>query len=201
MYDFHLHRQLRSTIQGYGIDVSRESDELFLARALANASTIHELFSSLYQNHPKKDECFGELLNTITKAHANRRRDLRQRDFEKMMQPIPWFTSNTLAGMSLYVDRFCGDLKALPSKLPYLQNLGVNLLHLMPLFESPEGESDGGYAVSDFRKVDSKFGTLQDLQSVQQRMQKEGMYLMLDIVFNHTSHRHEWALRAKSGES
>ncbi|WP_332913241.1 alpha-amylase family glycosyl hydrolase [Algoriphagus boritolerans] len=61
--------------------------------------------------------------------------------------------------MSLYVDRFAGDLKSMPEKLGYLDNLGVNFLHLMPIFESPAGESDGGYAVSDFRKVDERFGT------------------------------------------
>lgn len=200
MYNFHLHRQVRSTIDNFNINISRESDELFLARALANASAIEELFFSLYQDHLNNEACFQQLLNTLGQAHAARRQDLRQRDFEKMAQPAPWFTSNGLAGMSLYVDRFCGDLKTLPSKFPYLQNLGINVLHLMPLFQSPEGESDGGYAVSDFRKVDAKFGTLEDLQAVQGQMQREGMYLMLDIVFNHTSHLHEWAMRAKGGD-
>jgi amylosucrase len=102
--------------------------------------------------------------------------------------------------MSLYVDRFCGDLQSLPGKLPYLKDLGVNLLHLMPLFQSPEGESDGGYAVSDFRQVDARFGTLDDLVIVQQKMAEEGAHLMLDIVFNHTSHLHQWAQKAKGGD-
>ncbi len=66
--------------------------------------------------------------------------------------------------MSLYVDRFCGSLQNLESKLDYFSELGVNLLHLMPLFESPEGESDGGYAVSDFRKVNQKFGNIEDVR-------------------------------------
>ncbi len=200
MYNFLLHRQVRSTITDYNINISRESDELFLARALANVATIKNLFSSLYQNHPNSDNCFGQLLNTLAEAHALRRQDLRQRDFEKAQQRSAWFASNELAGMSLYVDRFCGDLKTLPSTFFYLQNLGVNLLHLMPLFQSPPGENDGGYAVSDFRTVDAKFGTLEDLQTVQRTMQNEGMYLMLDIVFNHTSHLHEWAMKAKAGD-
>lgn len=201
MYNFHLHRQVRSTAEEHSISLSRESDELFIARFLANVSTIDELFSLLYRHHPKGPACFQQLLATLAQAHVARRQDLRQRDFEKLQQALPWFTSNELAGMSLYVDLFCGDLKTLPSKFPYLQNLGVNLLHLMPLFQSPEGQSDGGYAVSDFRKVDAKFGTLDDLEAVQKRMQAEGMYLMLDIVFNHTSHRHEWAMKAKAGDA
>ena len=88
----------------------------------------------------------------------------------------------------------CGD------KLSYFKKLGVNFLHLMPVFESPEGESDGGYAVSDFRKVDERFGTLDDLKTVQQKMSEEDMYLMIDIVLNHTSHHHEWAEKAKQGD-
>ena len=200
MYHFDLHRQVRSAADNFGIDLSRESDELFFARAIANIRGIDELFSSLYSNHPAKDEHFTALLHTIAKAHAARRQDLRQRDFEKMRQPSPWFTSNALAGMSLYVDRFCGDLKTLPQKFDYLQSLGINVLHLMPLFQSPEAESDGGYAVSDFRVVDKKFGTLEELLHVQKKLQGDGMYLMLDIVFNHTSDRHEWAMKAKGGD-
>jgi amylosucrase len=183
-----------------GIDMARESDELFYARALSNISDIHRLFTALYGQHPKGYAFFGPLLQTITTAHAERRQDLRQRDWEKTGLKQAWFTGNSLAGMSLYVDRFCGDLKTLPEKLPYLQKLGVNLLHLMPLFKSPAGESDGGYAVSDFRVVDARFGTLEDLIALQRRMAAEDMYLMLDIVFNHTSHYHEWAERAKKGE-
>ncbi len=59
---------------------------------------------------------------------------------------------------------FAATLQTLNEKLDYFKELGVNLLHLMPLFESPQGESDGGYAVSDFRKVDERFGTLNDLK-------------------------------------
>lgn len=70
----------------------------------------------------------------------------------------------------------------------------------MPLFQSPEGESDGGYAVSDFRKIDPRFGTLNEFEILQEKMQAAGMYLMIDIVLNHTSHHHEWAQKAKAGE-
>lgn len=200
MYNFSLHRQIRSTINNFNVNLSRESDELFFARFLANASRIKELFERLYGAHPQHEAYFQNLLNTITEAHTGRRQDLRQKDVVKMQSAAPWFTGNELAGMSLYVDRFCGDLKSLPSTFGYLKNLGVNLLHLMPLFQSPEGENDGGYAVSDFRKVDKKFGTLDDLIAVQKALSDEGMHLMLDIVFNHTSHLHEWAVKARSGD-
>ena len=101
--------------------------------------------------------------------------------------------------MSLYVDRFAGTLKDMPAKLDYLEELGVNFLHLMPLMESPADASDGGYAVSDFRKIDVRLGTMDDLRTLQSTMQERGMYLMLDIVFNHTSDRHTWAQQARQG--
>ena len=183
-----------------GVDLHRESDELFYARALANVADVQQLFLQLYSGHPEAAGFFQQLLNVIIRAHAARRQHLRQKDWEKAQGESAWFTTNELVGMSLYVDRFCGNLESLPGKLPYLKELGVNLLHLMPLFQSPEGESDGGYAVSDFRKVDSRFGTLDDLVAVQNNLAEEKMHLMLDIVFNHTSHLHEWAQKAKGGD-
>jgi amylosucrase len=71
----------------------------------------------------------------------------------------------------------------------------------MPVFESPAGESDGGYAVSNFRKVDKRFGTNADLNALIKKMNDQNMYLMLDIVLNHTSHHHEWAQKAKAGDA
>ena len=103
--------------------------------------------------------------------------------------------------MSLYVDRFCGNLQNLTTKLDYLEKLGVNFLHLMPIFESPGNESDGGYAVSDFRKIDARFGDLDDLHLVQESMRRKNMYLMMDIVLNHTSRKHEWAIKAREGDN
>jgi amylosucrase len=120
--------------------------------------------------------------------------------FNSRKKQTDWFLSNELVGMSLYVDRFCGTLKAMPEKLNYLVNLGVNLLHLMPLFKSPADESDGGYAVSDFREVESHLGTLNDLIFLRSEMERLDMNLMIDIVLNHTSNQHEWAIKAKNGD-
>jgi amylosucrase len=70
----------------------------------------------------------------------------------------------------------------------------------MPLFESPVEASDGGYAVKNFRKLDSKYGTIKDLDTLQDQMLDRNMYLMLDIVLNHTSDQHAWAQKAKAGD-
>jgi amylosucrase len=196
VYNYHIHSKIEKFLaeqapaEGWG--------SLF-PRLLANASAIHTLYFELYQNHPNAEWGFNQLLQTIADAHKNRSAELKAKDLWKAQQDH-WFLSNEIAGMSLYVDRFNGNLKKLPEKFDYLKKLGVNFLHLMPIFESPTDESDGGYAVSDFRKVDKRFGTLADLKKVRQKMEAENMYLMLDIVLNHTSHRHEWAEKAKKGD-
>jgi len=177
----------------------QSNDTAFLERLSERLATINRLYYQIYSTHPKKDELFEQLIVTLFKANHERSSTLKKRDEEKA-EKGHWFLSNEMVGMSLYVDRFAGNLKKMPSKLAYLRNLGVNFLHIMPLFQSPEGESDGGYAVSDFRKIDERFGTLEDLRTLIKEMQKNEMHLMLDIVVNHTSHRHEWAEKAKKGD-
>jgi amylosucrase len=169
----------------------------FYKRFLFHAADIAELYNNIYQYHSEQQHAFKKLVKTIIHAYVERSAKLKDRDAQKESD---WFLSNRITGMSLYVDRFCGTLAELPSKLPYLEELGINLLHLMPVFESPAHESDGGYAVSDFRKTDERFGTLKDLQDAQNALQKNKMYLMLDIVLNHTSRQHAWAKAAKEGD-
>ncbi|MEP6746682.1 MAG: amylosucrase, partial [Bacteroidota bacterium] len=174
-------------------------DILFYTRFIANATAIYALYTELYGSHPQAKEVFTRLLQNIAQAYINRPGTLKNRDEEKEAK-VHWFLDNKIVGMSLYVDRFCGNLKSLAGKLDYFERLGVNFLHLMPVFKSPQGESDGGYAVSNFREVDERFGTLTDLQQLQQQMSAADMYLMIDIVLNHTSHRHVWAQKAKDGD-
>ena len=197
MYNYDLHQQVNKYLAIKNVDIAGK-DSVFHARFIANMAAIKSLYETLYNNHTAKQISFEQLLQTIIDAYINRPHTLKEKDRLKEAGDT-WFLSNTITGMSLYVDRFSGNLQTLSSKLDYFDKLGVNLLHLMPVFESPEGESDGGYAVADFRKVDKKFGTLSDLENLQKKMQAGGKYLMLDIVLNHTSHQHAWAQKAKAG--
>ena len=198
MYNYKLHQYIHASLLENGLDLVNK-DNLFYTRLVAGASEIEKLYNQLYGNHFEHQKFFDQLLQTIVMVYINRDPALKQKDLEKEKLGN-WFLSNQITGMSLYVDRFCGNIKKLVTKLDYFKKLGVNFLHLMPMFESPEGESDGGYAVSDFRKVDERFGTLKDLQGLQKKMGEKQMYLMLDIVLNHTSHHHEWAEKAKKGD-
>ena len=176
-------------------------EKLFKERFQSSLGEISNLYNKIYANHRGSKEGFDKILESIEKAFAERTDKLKEQDFEKLKtEPEHWFLSNQLCGMSLYTDRFCGTITNLQSKLDYFKKLGINFLHLMPLFESPAGESDGGYAVSNFRNTDERFGSLEDLKNLQVEMRNRNMYLMLDIVLNHTSDQHEWAVRAKEGQ-
>jgi len=194
---FRLHQIITAACNANKINTD-EKDQRFFVRLVANAAILYELYKSIYISREDAEVKFVELINTIIKAHLNRSKELTKKDLEKEIQGT-WFLSNQITGMSLYVDRFAENLSNLPSKIDYLKKLGVNFLHLMPVFESPADESDGGYAVSDFRKVDARFGTLNDFKEAQQKIQENKMYLMIDIVLNHTSDQHEWAKKAIAG--
>lgn len=171
-------------------------DNLFYFKFVSNLKPIISLFRHIYGK--ESDMELKLLFEMMIKTWKTRPDVLKKRDGVKETQ-ANWYTNQNIAGMSLYVDRFAKDLKTLKTKLPYLTDLGINLIHLMPVMESPENESDGGYAVSDFRAVDARFGTLNDLANLQTALLKNDMYLMMDVVINHTSHLHDWALQAKKG--
>lgn len=171
-------------------------DDRFTERLQNLRNQVEQLFMEIYGSDSNAKNHLASVIEVIEKANKQRRNELKLRDEKKGND---WFLSNTLTGMSLYVDRFNNNLSGIASKIEYFKELGVNLLHLMPVMESPVEASDGGYAVSNFRKVDKRFGTNEDLGKLQQKLLSEKMYLMLDIVLNHTSDRHEWALNAKKG--
>jgi amylosucrase/maltose alpha-D-glucosyltransferase/alpha-amylase len=78
--------------------------------------------------------------------------------------------------------------------------MGITYLHLMPVFRVPEGDNDGGYAVSSYREVNPRLGTMEDLAALATELRHHGISLVLDFVFNHTSDEHDWARRAMAGD-
>ena len=123
------------------------------------------------------------------------------REWDEAREASPdWYKGNDMLGMLMYTNCFAGNLKGVKSHLDYIQECGVNYLHLMPLLESPKDRSDGGYAVSNFRKVQPELGTMEDLAELADDCHTRGMCVCLDFVMNHTSEDHEWAMRAKAGE-
>ena len=111
-----------------------------------------------------------------------------------------WYKKSDLLGMMLYTDAFAENLNGVKKRLDYIESCHVNYLHLMPLLASPEGRSDGGYAVADFRSVQPQLGTMKDLENLTGACHRRNICVCLDFVMNHTSEDHEWAKRARQGE-
>ena len=105
----------------------------------------------------------------------------------------------------IYPKSFCdtngdglGDLPGVTARLDYLKDLGVDYLWLTPFFPSPQ--RDNGYDVADYRAIDPRFGTMEDLETLIREADKRGIGLMLDMVFNHTSTAHPWFQKALAGD-
>lgn len=171
----------------------------FYTRLGANFYAIHSLFQHLYGQRADFKEQLGKLVNVLAQQYAQRAPHLRAKDLEREKNH-DWFMQQKWVGMALYCQGFAGNLASMRERLPYLQELGINLVHIMPLCDCPELENDGGYAVRDFRKVDARNGTMEDLEQLIVAMQQSDMLLTLDVVVNHTSDEHEWALKAKQGD-
>ncbi len=171
----------------------------FFTRLGANFYAIHSLFKKLYGDRPDFKEQMVSLVETLALRYIEREPHLRKSDLARE-KDYNWFLSQKWVGMALYCDRFADDLKGFRARLPYLQELGVNMLHIMPILDCPTGFSDGGYAVRDFCKIDPRFGTVADVENLAGSLKKRDMLLVLDVVVNHTSNQHEWALRARQGE-
>lgn len=167
----------------------------FRDRYSAHASELRSLYMALY----RRNALFDAFIQMLYRAYCDRPEELRRLDAERLTSP-DWYKQRSMLGMQMYVGAFAGDLGSLRGKLDYIRDCGVNYLHLMPLLASPKGKSDGGYAVSDFRTVQSELGTMEDLFVLSRDCHKRGISLCLDFVMNHTSEDHEWARRASAGE-
>jgi amylosucrase len=139
-----------------------------------------------------------QVLATTAQGFSERWPSLKQLDLEREQTP-DWFQSEHMLGAVCYVDRFAGDLHGIRERIPYFRELGLTYLHLMPLFRCPAHNNDGGYAISSFREVDPRIGTMQELAELAQLLREQGISLVIDFVFNHTSDEHEWAQHALKG--
>ena len=168
----------------------------FRERLMRHYDEMKWLYSELYHNDEQAFDYFCSMLHEYYQARSE---ELKAWD-KKREHNADWYAGNGMLGMLMYVDCFAGTLSGVREHLDYIRECGVNYLHLMPLLESPKGRSDGGYAVSDFRKVEPELGTMEDLAALSAECHDKEMAVCLDFVMNHTSEDHEWAKRARAGE-
>ncbi|MCG8017254.1 MAG: alpha-amylase family glycosyl hydrolase [Candidatus Thiodiazotropha sp. 'RUGA'] len=199
MYEQVSHSLLNHILDELKTEIRKRDLRHFYTRLGANFYGIHLLFHHLYGKRDDFKEQMIHLVEVMATRYVQRHVTLKQLDSEREKHHN-WFLSQEWVGMALYADGFADNLQGVDERLPYLQELGVNMLHVMPVMVCPDGASDGGYAVSDFRNVDERFGTLEDINRLATSTRKRGMLLVMDMVLNHTSDEHEWAQRARAGE-
>ncbi|MBN2303093.1 MAG: amylosucrase, partial [Anaerolineae bacterium] len=140
-----------------------------------------------------------QILGAAARSYAARSADLKILDRQREADLL-WYQGERMLGGVCYADLFAGNLAGVRKKMPYFKELGLTYLHLMPLFAQPDGDNDGGYAVSNYREVDPKIGTTAGLAALAADLRENGISLALDFVFNHTADNHDWAKRALAGD-
>ncbi|MBR2675991.1 MAG: amylosucrase [Solobacterium sp.] len=173
----------------------KKRDPVFVKRLDECIDELKWLYMELYQD----EHAFEYFTDMLYQFYTDRSKPLKKWD-EKRIAAKDWYKGNQMLGMVMYANAFAKNISGVHRHLDYIEECGINYLHLMPLLESPEGRSDGGYAVSDFRKVEPSLGTIEDLAALSADCHKRGISVCLDFVMNHTSEDHEWAVKAKQGD-
>ena len=141
----------------------------------ALTAALFELYGSRWDFY----QILGRLENLLAAANKTRSPELKKLDEDfvngQKSGRESWFLSNKSLGTMLYVDLFADNLKGLASKIKYFKDLGINYVHLMPLFKTLKGDNDGGYAVSSYREVQKKLGSANDLRALASAFRKEGL--------------------------
>ena len=153
----------------------------------------------VYGRRSDYDEFLQRLVRALAKQHAGRPEALKRLDVERDLTP-DWFQRERMVGYVFYVERFAGDLLGVLDHLDYLEELGVTYVHLMYVLRPREGENDGGYAIADYRDVDPRLGTIDDLVTVCDALRERGIATCVDLVLNHCADSHAWARAARAGE-
>ena len=173
--------------------------QAFMERLENSFASLFSLYEHLYAGQYDFFYHLENLLYTMARMWFERPEELKSLDILREQEPL-WFQSNRMLGGVCYVDLFAGNLEGIRDQISYFKEFGLTYLHLMPLYKTPAGENDGGYAISSYREVDPGLGSMEEFVSLTTELRENGISLVLDFVFNHTSDEHEWALRAISGD-
>lgn len=180
--------------------VPDESRAELARRFDAQAPLLLERLQRLYGQHPHFASFCTQLFAMIGRQHAARPSALLALDAERQRQP-DWFLDQQMLGYCAYVDRFACTLQGVAERVPYLRELGVRYLHLLPFLKMRAVDNDGGFAVSSFEQVEPSLGTMADLEALTARLREERISLCADFVLNHVADDHPWAVAAKQGDA
>lgn len=173
--------------------------QIFALRFAQHLPDVERPLRQLYTHREDYDAWLERFLILVAKAYAARPAALRLLDLKRVEEP-DWFQQSRMMGYVCYADRFADNLNGVATKIPYLKELGITYLHLMPLLKPRPGTSDGGYAVMDYRAVRHDLGTMDDLADLAAHLRAADMSLCIDLVCNHTAKEHAWAQQALAGD-
>ncbi|MYM90676.1 DUF3459 domain-containing protein [Rugamonas sp. FT82W] len=169
-------------------------------RLAAAEPVLRRLLAGLYGERADFDAWLGNLMESLGALYSARPPELRALDAQRAAQP-EWFLSQRMLGYCAYVQNFGGDLNGVAARIPYLRELGVSYLHLLPFLRPRAGENDGGFAVSSFDEVDPALGSNADLDALTTQLRAAGISLCSDFILNHVADDHAWAQAAKAGDA
>lgn len=128
-------------------------------------------------------------------------------ELQKLLNQPPklsWWQTDAI--YQIYVKTFfdsnndgVGDLGGVIEKVDYLKSIGVKTVWLSPIY--PSGGKDGGYDVTDFRKIDPVYGSMSDFDKLVDKLHANNMHILMDLIPNHTSNKHDWFVQSCKSES
>ncbi|TPW02755.1 MAG: amylosucrase [bacterium] len=160
---------------------------------------LRNRLARLYGSHPGFAQAMANIEASLLK-HRAAREGLISADADSLETTSDWRSESGQVVYTFYVDRFDRTLEGLASRANYLKSLGVRWLHPLPLLRPRPGDSDGGFAVEDYRQIDPRLGDMDALESLASDLQREGIGVILDVVCNHTAREHAWARAARAGD-
>lgn len=172
---------------------------MFEKRYNEGISTICEKYKSLYSKNKDMDICLEDLKHKIQLCFNQRKKELKIFDLDSLNMP-KWYLSPKIVGMELYVDLFAGNLKGFKNKIGYLKDLGINYIHILPLFKTRDGQDDGGYAISSYTEIKPSLGNMDEFEDLIDELRREKIYVCVDFILNHTAKENEWAEKARAGD-
>ncbi len=172
----------------------------FAKRLSVHGPRLVRELSQLYGERPDFEQVVEDLLHVAYDGWRQRPADLQRLDAQREQAP-DWFASNQMLGGVCYADLWAGGFEGVKAQIPYLKELGLTYLHLMPPYLCPQPHNDGGYAVSSYRATDPALGSMDELRELFTELRQAGISPVLDFVFNHTSDEHEWAQKAAAGDA
>jgi len=171
----------------------------FSARLSDHGERLFRLLHHLYGWRYDFAWIYELLVEAAAEGFLDRPKSLRTID-RKCGDPQQWLSGpNSLLAMA-YLDRYAGTAKGLRERFDHLESLGVTHLHLLPPYATPERGNDGGFAVSDYRRLREGLGKTKDLAKVAAELRDVGVTLVLDIVLSGTAPDHPWAEAAANGD-